>query len=317
MEKSKNIRINRLTNPVPEHRINQMRSVMEFHDMPTVMVAMLKYMPESSFQLMLEDLKCAETFMLEQRAIFEEGGLPGQGAMKVLVGKGPEKQLDDAECAKIGRIIASMRSYPRQYYVGMMNFLGASCRIHHLIHDAYIAEVRKQVEGSTPSEQVPDVVNRMFPGKEMPTESELKEKEKAELERLKELHGRAAQAVNAENEQEGQEEYRTNFQRERSGTQPAQQTGEQTVEKQKEEPEKKVKMRAQEFAQTEREKQKTQQQEEVEIKPEEKTPEAIPEKKPEKKKQQKPAKVQFKQYVPQLNVSKGFVRPSFNRMMRK
>ena len=316
MEKDKSIRINRLTTPAPEHRLDEMRPVLETHGLPMVMLAMLKYMPEASFRLMLEDLNAVGEFVNEQRAIFEEGGLPGQGALKVLVGKGPEKQLDPGECAKIGRIIASMRGYPRQYYVGMMNFLGASCRIHHEIKTAYVEEVRQQTAGGSPSEHVPDVVNRMFPGKKPPSQEEIKQREKEELERLKNLNKETMQEIQGE---EGQEEYRKEFQRERAGTQPAQSKPEPQATP---EPKKKMKTRAQEFAQAEREKRGIQQEEEAQT-PQETAqkivePEAkAPEKKVEKPKKKKPEKPQFKQYVPQLSMSKGFSRPSFNRMMRK
>ncbi len=316
MEKDKSIRINRLTTPAPDHRLDEMRSLLETHDLPLVMLAMLKYMPEASFRLMVEDLKCTGTFIHEQQAIFEEGGLPGQGALKVLVGKGPEKQLDPSECAKIGRIIASMRGYPRQYYVGMMNFLGASCRIHHEIKTAYMEEVRQQTAGGSPSEQVPDVVDRMFPGKKQPSQEEIKQREKDELERLKNLNKETMQEIQGE---EGQAEYKKEFQRERAGTQPAEAPPQP---EKKEEPKKRMKTRAQEFAQAQREKRGIQQEEEAQTpqetaqeiaKPEEK-PEPKPKPKPKKKEKPKP---QFKQYVPQLSISKGFSRPSFNRTMRK
>jgi len=189
--------IKRLDKDVPEYRVDEVNSLLEFNDMQSILAAMLRYMPEANFRLMTEELR-AETVSGESRRIFEEGGLPGSGAMKIRVGKGPDNQSTPAGCVKIGRIIASMRGVPRQYYVGMMNFLGSAKRIYDTIHDAYVDEIRKQSEpGSKPSMQVPDVVNTMFPGKSMPTESEIKKREQEEMERLETLKDTTNQKIEA------------------------------------------------------------------------------------------------------------------------
>ena len=202
MNKDKNIRINRLSVPTPEHRLDDMRAMLEFHDLPMILGTMLKYMPEEQYKLMVEDLKCTQEVLMESRAIFEEGGLPGRGALKILVGKGPEQNLDDAECAKIGKIIASMRGEPKKYYVGMTNFLGAACRIHNQIKTSYMEAVRLQANGDTHREDVPAVVNRMFAGKTMPTEEEIKKRQDEEVQRLKELNKKTEEKIQSTEEPE-------------------------------------------------------------------------------------------------------------------
>ena len=169
-----------------ESRIDEMRSVLEFHDLPTVLLAAIKNMPEENFRRMMEELAAAGW----SSAVFEEGGLPGRGALKILVGKGPEQELSPSECAKIGKIIASMKGEPRKYYVGMVNFLGAACRIHHEIKTSYMDAVRAGAEGNAPSEKVPDAVYRLFPGKKPPTKEEIKKREEEEIQRLKELNAK-------------------------------------------------------------------------------------------------------------------------------
>lgn len=199
-QKKKGMEIKRLDKNVPEYRVDEVNSLLEFHDMQSILAAMLRYMPEANFRLMTEELR-SETVSGESRKIFEEGGLPGSGALKILVGKGPDNQLTPAECVKIGKIIASMRGVPRQYYVGMMNFLGSAKRIYDTIHDAYVDEIRKQSEpGAKPSMQVPDVVNTMFPGKTMPTEAEIKKREQEEMERLSTLKDTTNKKIEAKKE---------------------------------------------------------------------------------------------------------------------
>jgi hypothetical protein len=189
--------IKRLPKDVPGYRVDEINSLLEFHDLQDVLAAMLRYMPEANFSLMTEELR-SETVSGGSRKIFEEGGLPGSGALKILVGKGPDNQLTPDECVKIGKIIASMRGVPRQYYVGMMNFLGSAKRIYDTIHDAYVDEIRKQAEpGAKPSMTVPSIVNTMFPGKTMPTEAEIKKREQEEMDRLATLKDTTNQKIEA------------------------------------------------------------------------------------------------------------------------
>jgi len=58
--------------------------------------------------------------------------------LKFLVGKTGQERIEPSEGTQIGRLIAKMENVDRRDYVGMVNFLGASCRIHHEILDAYI-----------------------------------------------------------------------------------------------------------------------------------------------------------------------------------
>ncbi len=67
-----------------------------------------------------------------------------RGRLKRLVGKDPEAYLDSGDTMKIGVMIANMDGTNRRDYMGIINFLGASCRIHHELKEAYIDEVRAQ-----------------------------------------------------------------------------------------------------------------------------------------------------------------------------
>jgi len=58
--------------------------------------------------------------------------------LKFLVGKTGQERIEPSEGTQIGKLIAKMENVDRRDYVGMVNFLGASCRIHHEILDAYI-----------------------------------------------------------------------------------------------------------------------------------------------------------------------------------
>jgi len=69
-----------------------------------------------------------------------------RGRLKRLVGKEPDAYLDSADTLKIGTMIANMDGTNRRDYMGIINFLGASCRIHHELKESYINEVRAQRE---------------------------------------------------------------------------------------------------------------------------------------------------------------------------
>lgn len=298
MQKQKNIRINRLTQPVPEYRLDEMRSLLEFYDMPVILSALIKYMPEQNYRLMLEDLSCAQNVVLEERAVFEEGGLPGRGALKILVNKSPDQDLSPSECDKIGKIIASMEGEPKKYYVGMMNFLGAACRIHHEIKTSYMNSIRKRAQGGAPEEQVPDAVFRMFPGNKPPTQAEIKKREEEEIERLKQLNDKV------KNEQPVQQQAKP---------EGAEQAGEEYESWAK----KRAGLQQEEQPQEEQPKEQPQQAKAETPKPAPEVKEApAPEPATEPKKK-KPPKQQFKQYVPQLQISKGFTQIPMNRMMKK
>ena len=274
MEKENNIKINRLTRPVPESRLDDMRSLMEYHDTPMILAAMLRYMPDTEYRRMVEDLNYSNEVLLEERAIFEEGGLPGRGALKILVSKSPEQNLEAAECQKIGRIIASMQGEPRKYYVGMINFLKAACKISGLIWDSYREAAIANADKMHPPEQVPDVVNRLFPGKTMPTPEEIKKKEAEESKRLKELNKKAK--TQAKEQETNEPPTRTRAPRESSlGMQKTPWTDRTKMMQRGQNPQ------TQEEAQEE----------------------AVAPSKPVKPKQAK-SKTAFKQYVPQLSVVK-------------
>lgn len=274
MTKDSNMRINRLSAPVPEYRLDEIKSLLESHDLPVLLSALLKYMPESNFRLMVEDLLETKDTLLESLELFEQGRGTGQGALKILVNKGPDQELSHDECSKIGRIIASMDGPPKGYYVGMINFLGAACRIHHEIKTSYMEAKRQRIgNDNAKPEVVPDVVNRMFPGKEIPSDEELERRHKEEVEQVKSKFEETSDTV----------KQNKGIQQEEQAQQPQQQ------EAPPPEPEKpKAK--------------KGPKQEATPPKPEpEPQPEPQPELEPEKK---KPEGSQFKQYVPQITLSK-------------
>jgi hypothetical protein len=63
--------------------------------------------------------------------------LEKKGDLKKLVGKRPEEELTVNDAKKIGNRVARMDGEQKQKYVGIINFLGASCDIYNELWKNY------------------------------------------------------------------------------------------------------------------------------------------------------------------------------------
>jgi hypothetical protein len=63
--------------------------------------------------------------------------LEKKGDLKKLVGKRPEEELTVNDAKKIGNKVARMEGEDKQKYVGIINFLGASCDIYNELWKNY------------------------------------------------------------------------------------------------------------------------------------------------------------------------------------
>lgn len=66
-----------------------------------------------------------------------ESFLIGENSIKDLVGKSDKEELDLEDARTIGKKISKMRGADRKKYVGIVNFMGASCRIYNEIWANY------------------------------------------------------------------------------------------------------------------------------------------------------------------------------------
>jgi len=60
-----------------------------------------------------------------------------ENSLKDLVGKSDDDELDVDDAAIIGRKISKMKGQDRKKYIGIVNFMGASCRIYNEIWANY------------------------------------------------------------------------------------------------------------------------------------------------------------------------------------
>ncbi len=63
--------------------------------------------------------------------------LEKKGALKKLVGKDPDEELTTNDAKKLGKKIAKMDGKNKRKYVGIINFLGASCDIYNELWKNY------------------------------------------------------------------------------------------------------------------------------------------------------------------------------------
>ena len=76
---------------------------------------------------------------MKRRALsFEDFAiLEKKGALKKLVGKDPDEELTTSDAKKLGKKIARMDGEKKRKYVGIINFLGASCDIYNELWKNY------------------------------------------------------------------------------------------------------------------------------------------------------------------------------------
>ena len=60
-----------------------------------------------------------------------------ENSLKDLVGKTDDEELDLDDARSIGKKISKMKGEDRKKYVGIVNFMGASCRIYNEIWANY------------------------------------------------------------------------------------------------------------------------------------------------------------------------------------
>jgi hypothetical protein len=60
-----------------------------------------------------------------------------KGDLKKLVGKDEDEELTDSDAKKIGIKVANMEGSEKKKYVGIINFLGASCDIYNILWNNY------------------------------------------------------------------------------------------------------------------------------------------------------------------------------------
>lgn len=61
----------------------------------------------------------------------------GKGVLKTLVGKDANEDLTPADAKTIGKKISRMHGKQRQKFIGIVNFMGASCKIFNAIWANY------------------------------------------------------------------------------------------------------------------------------------------------------------------------------------
>lgn len=63
--------------------------------------------------------------------------LEKKGDLKKLVGKKEKEELTTKDAKKIGQKVANMEGDEKKKYVGIINFLGASCDIYNQLWKSY------------------------------------------------------------------------------------------------------------------------------------------------------------------------------------
>jgi hypothetical protein len=67
----------------------------------------------------------------------EDGIVAEENSLKTLVGKSDEEELDLDDARTIGKKISKMHGDDRKKFIGIVNFMGASCRIYNEIWANY------------------------------------------------------------------------------------------------------------------------------------------------------------------------------------
>lgn len=68
---------------------------------------------------------------------FTEFNSINESGLKALVGKSDKEELTPSDAKSIGRKISKMHGKSRQKYIGIVNFMGASCKIFNNIWSNY------------------------------------------------------------------------------------------------------------------------------------------------------------------------------------
>ena len=123
-----------------EDRIEKFEKMLEGFDLVFLLDKLISAIPEDAYDEMYENVQNMKKYM-DVKKLNEE-----KGRLKRLVGKNPDEYLTSSDTLKLGQIIASMEGSDRRDHVGIINFLGASCRIHHEIKNSYLNTMRSKVK---------------------------------------------------------------------------------------------------------------------------------------------------------------------------
>lgn len=74
--------------------------------------------------------------------------LEKKGDLKKLIGKKKDEELTVQDAKKIGRKVAHMEGEEKKKYVGIINFLGASCDIYNALWKNY-KSTRDSLDGKS------------------------------------------------------------------------------------------------------------------------------------------------------------------------
>lgn len=107
-------------------------------------VANLPNTIEDAYKQGLEDMHSyienRESEIIEEPDLENPSGPPivnEENSLKDLVGKSDDEELDLDDARTIGKKISKMKGDDRKKYVGIVNFMGASCRIYNEIWANY------------------------------------------------------------------------------------------------------------------------------------------------------------------------------------
>ncbi len=70
-------------------------------------------------------------------------GNSGVGTLKQLVGKSEDDTFEEADARKVGNMITDMEGEEKRDFVGIMNFMQASCTTYNLIHQRLTSDLKK------------------------------------------------------------------------------------------------------------------------------------------------------------------------------
>ena len=124
------------TSDAPDDKIQKLTEMLDAIDPAFLLVGMANMLSDEKFDMLYQNVQQARTHF-ENGALLEHSD---EGRLKILVNKPIDAFLSHADCIKIGKIVANMTGLNKRSYVGIINFLGASCRIYHLLKRAYTLE---------------------------------------------------------------------------------------------------------------------------------------------------------------------------------
>ena len=133
-------------------RIDKLEQLTESFDIAFIMGKIISSMSDKQFD------EIHEHFLEMQKHVDIDKINEEKGRLKRLVGKSPDAYLTPGDTLKLGRIIAGMSGLARRDHVGIINFLGASCRIHHEIKNSYMNTLRSKMnsKSSTKAKNEPE-----------------------------------------------------------------------------------------------------------------------------------------------------------------